>query len=1020
MKNFVISDFSGGLLETNNPEDFKGNTWSKLKGFIPRNSYTMESQWPIQSVGAVGSAWTGNAEQIKAVYPLQSVMGVFLIALKEDGSLWWSKAPLVNDNYATANAVTWTRLTTCENYGYDEYDNETQPNKISVTSNPDYRFITSLPFEVFKYIKEPYIPATNKTSTWNITYYERTGTNVTIYFDLNGNTTNNIEVGDEIRVVSAVTNIAGSYVVTDVNDLTITYTTSNSGTIAKTAVSSSTLYSNNNRGNNIDNDTLINLGEYSKSTVSGLVISARRRYAENGQFGFISPITANTHQTLVAYVDPNSSTVKVVSFPNIRRWPQFKVEDETIVSYEISAAESYTNSKGKKAWRTPVKFYTQDFHNLRQGGRVKIKNVSTKINNTLTIKTVDSTTSFTCYVYTKLSAQAIKIVEGSGAAEALGNRYNPVTPFIPDSKNSSGTKTDFLDRFPIQTTGATWTITNKAYASGVLTLTLSSAPSDIAIGTSITVAGTSDSNFNGQYVVSAKSGNTISYRKILTLGTLATTSATGTVVRTGTILTDINPYPRDINFGHPYTWLDNNLALHPGTGFIPRGNVGTMWGNNLIIGDIEYRSDIGTTGHNSKKIKAEQNTALLGTTLNDDILRDDNTSANRGAFYYSDSQIDEFSPYNVLQATGTDTRIVGMHQLNNKLIVISTSGGEGDGVIVYSGLLSQLNPYTPGAVTNPVAVRRQVIKSGVGPADFPDYKHYDVTPTCIWPDANMVCFIDKRGGVYGTDGSVVQKLDNFGPRTPRGSAPSDWVAATGKNLLVWNQTNYASELGANATRLLCFTLTNTSGGTGSGAWTELVGPGLKDGSGNYYLYNLKSFYGCGTEFYGVVTYYQNLDGQQGDIVSSRIIRFAIGGPEEEKGCADGQKLILSVATPSIGSTDNFKKIVWNKVGLSFYTGMGANFAGYTVKGASALEEQITITNESGGSEKNFPQYQVLDISTPRVYAKGLHNILFHAGIGATPVISVEWLLMGDVRLESSSVWYSGTTLQMGDDVASEQ
>ncbi len=50
-------------------------------------------------------------------------------------------------------------------------------------------------------------------------------------------------------------------------------------------------------------------------------------------------------------------------------------------------------------------------------------------------------------------------------------------------------------------------------------------------------------------------------------------------------------YPDPSTAFHPYTYLDLNSTLGPGRGIIPRGNVGAVWNNRLILGDIEYRSD---------------------------------------------------------------------------------------------------------------------------------------------------------------------------------------------------------------------------------------------------------------------------------------------------------------------------------------------------------------------------------------------------------------------------------------------
>ena len=1020
MKKFTISNFSGGILESNNSDDFNGTTWGKLKGFVPRNSYTMESQWPIQSIGSSASTWTGNATELKLVYPLQSVSGIFLVALKEDGTVWWTKAPEANDAYTVANGCTWTKITQCENFGWDKNDNETAPNKIQITPNPDLRFITTLPLETYKFIKRPDVYDNPIDYTGNKLVHVNSGNTTTLTIDVSSQSNDMVE-GDEIYV-----EITGSYsaytgykTITAVTDTTISYTSTHADQTVDPA--SIVIHASGKRANKSEYDTLVVNENYSKGIVSGVLMSSRRQYT-SGVFGFTNGITAENHQSLIAYVDPTYNEVKVISFPNVRRWPQFKISNEIVVQYDVSGSSTTRY----------VTFTTQDTHQITTKSKIKVTGINTDVNGIYTVESVPSTTKIRVLAKSKkLSNSSGKIVNGK--IDALNKPYTPIVPIVATNKKSTGETQSFISKFPRNNTLATYTITHKASAgsvvggvvSNLMTVTVSTTPTSISVGDTITIAMTTpDKNFDGTYIVTAKSGNTITYRRDLAYYTypsgLATTSSAGTLTKPVT-----NGYPNSENFGHPYTWLDEYLTLHPGTGFIPRGNIGTMWGAHLIIGDIEYRNDAASTVHTSKKLKADTNQALLGSASNSDLLRDENTSANRNSFYYSDNDIDEFNPISVFVAGGTDTRIVGMHQLANKLVVITTSGGQNDGVIVYSGLLSKLHPYNPGTVADPQAVRRQVVKGGIGPADFADNSHYDVSQTCLWPDASLVCFIDKRGGIYATNSETVQRLDNFGPRTPRGSSPEDWVAANGKNLLVWSKSNYAAETGANSYRLLCFTMMTSDSGVASGAWTELVGPAEIDGSGNYLLYNLKSVYGCGSEFYGIVTYYQNINGEQGDIVKSKVIRFAIAGPENEKGCSDGNKLILSVATPPIGQSDSFNKIHWDKIGISFYTKTGAQLAGAIVKGASAMESQINIVNTAGDTLKNFPQYTNIRVDgsgnlNPRTYPIGLHNVLFPAGIGTTPVISAEWLLMGDVRLESLSLMYAGVLNNYGEDVASEQ
>ena len=86
-------------------------------------------------------------------------------------------------------------------------------------------------------------------------------------------------------------------------------------------------------------DTLVGYETYTKGIVSGVLISSRRRYTDAG-FDFMDGITSDNHQSLVAYVDPTDSEIKVVSFPNVRRWPSYKVNDEVAVEYTITGNDT--------------------------------------------------------------------------------------------------------------------------------------------------------------------------------------------------------------------------------------------------------------------------------------------------------------------------------------------------------------------------------------------------------------------------------------------------------------------------------------------------------------------------------------------------------------------------------------------------------------------------------------------------------------------------------------------------------
>ena len=121
MQRIDLTDFTGGLSEQFAADNFSGRQWSKMKGFILDTDQTVRSQWAAQSVGG-SSAITSGA---KAVSGFTGSSNSYLVAIATDGYVWWATAPSDTANYTTANAVTWTKLT-------------------SIAANTDYRFITEV------------------------------------------------------------------------------------------------------------------------------------------------------------------------------------------------------------------------------------------------------------------------------------------------------------------------------------------------------------------------------------------------------------------------------------------------------------------------------------------------------------------------------------------------------------------------------------------------------------------------------------------------------------------------------------------------------------------------------------------------------------------------------------------------------------------------------------------------------------------------------------------------------------
>jgi len=98
-----------------------------------------------------------------AIYPLRSQFGVFIVAIKTNGTIWWTKAADDFEDYTTSNNCVWTKVgydpatekSYAENKGFSIYANYDNQPDIEIEENTDYRFICELPFEVYKYIKQP-------------------------------------------------------------------------------------------------------------------------------------------------------------------------------------------------------------------------------------------------------------------------------------------------------------------------------------------------------------------------------------------------------------------------------------------------------------------------------------------------------------------------------------------------------------------------------------------------------------------------------------------------------------------------------------------------------------------------------------------------------------------------------------------------------------------------------------------------------------------------------------------------
>lgn len=443
--------------------------------------------------------------------------------------------------------------------------------------------------------------------------------------------------------------------------------------------------------------------------------------------------------------------------------------------------------------------------------------------------------------------------------------------------------------------------------------------------------------------------------------------------------------PKAIHLFHPYTYLDRNSALLPGRGIIPRGNVGAIWNNGLILGDVEWRSESAFEATNTnKKVKPSGNRAAIGLPA----LSDNNTEEHRGHIYFSREDIDIFDPRNVESISGSDARIAGMHVLDNYLVCITTFNGPNDGVVALSGNATAKVSYTGSP--NLFAVRRQLIRGGVGVADYPDTGNGHTTQTCLWSEPGNVVFIDKFGGIYATDGRSCDRIDRYGPKQPTLSTYHDHVAAVEKHLFAWRNQ-----------RLIVLTLVESNGQQASGCWTELVLPETVTGAEG-----VKSMIGGA--------------GQMFMVVNGHVWRYCINGPAAEYGYINGshtndpdnedeqkvepkKKIDIVVSTATLGDTNAHKKTNWFRFGFSFYTETECWLKEAYVRGEAMLLSGVTV-----------PEYTFTNAGEGKHFEDGHHEVVYPAAIGSQTVMSARFTFTGNVILKGATVWGTGGVMERGE------
>lgn len=292
----------------------------------------------------------------------------------------------------------------------------------------------------------------------------------------------------------------------------------------------------------------------------------------------------------------------------------------------------------------------------------------------------------------------------------------------------------------------------------------------------------------------------------------------------------------------------------PRQNVMPRANVGTMWRNRLILGDINTR----------------RNPALAWEAT-------DNIQRSPYAFFYSEVYPDSFHEQAILYAGSGESQILGMHVLDDYLITISSTSTESDGLRLFKGTLDYLS-LQQGTVT----LNINVLRGGLGPVRDLGTTGNRVA-SCIWSEAGIVTFLDELGGLWYTDGIEVDRLDRVGPLSPDVTVSGDEVAALGKYLFV-----------KRAGRMLLLNmLDGVRGANAQAAWTELYTPAS-------------------------ATSLAPVGGSMYFVMNARVYRFAMSrnnAADTERASFDNTQFDCTIATATLADTNQHKKINWFRFGM---------------------------------------------------------------------------------------------------------
>lgn len=575
MKKITINDFSGGIQESNMPNDFSTRQWSQLKGFIPKNSKMFESQWNVVGIGGylapifeqqdvVDTAGINYSEQ-----PLDpnewddedliAAVQAQVIVFASDATPRSIFLP-VRDNYLTGPIHMWG------------FDGETPQDWVWVDTGvvgEGWQNLTIPPTQAFDVLE--FTPGTQMNPIYengNAWYHVYNDTVAGVFSPWGTDS----QYGPFVAVYPLVASQTPTQLVTEQNapflvavheDGSLWWANQD---LYRSPVTNSTNFAqwfqittaqnfdaDGNEISILSNEDykficdiplqvykyVVELGEDETNPSQDIPLADSLQVATGV---LINSTTVNgqadqlPQQVLVAYVDTESQSVKAISFPNLRRTPMhYKDGGDFIKAYignnTYVGFDGWLNSGASVYNGDQVVGYTP-WGNFRDG-----------------------TPPYAFYF---------------GASVPAPGLGNPLDYYFRTGSNPC---------LYVKTSPTLWIVQPE----------LDMVSGHVWFSTSTADDGFGDTGYLTQaytyWVQVTEVKEDFSYEEGDVLGVWTRSLVMGE----GTYTEVAGSSVRGL---HPYTYLDINAALLPGRGVIPRANVGTSKNGLLLLGDIEWRSDL--------------------------------------------------------------------------------------------------------------------------------------------------------------------------------------------------------------------------------------------------------------------------------------------------------------------------------------------------------------------------------------------------------------------------------------------